>query len=213
MTHKFINLIVTLAVLYPLSIRTASADRQARPEIALVKGMYDDIGLVLSGYRIPFKTITLKDLENSILLSKFDSLFLPSGIDRPIYENIDLLAMGTKIKSVNLKKDYHELNDQLIIENLKKFIETGGSVYFSGYSYRYIQDAYSPFEFFDNFPYIGLPGRITTLLRNDLKRFSNSESAVLTILYPGWVAVKSSKDSETIAEAEFETPRETGTVP
>ncbi len=195
------------ALMYP------STDLTALENIAMVKGAFDDVDTVLANYRIPHHILTMKDLEDIEILKKYKSIYFPSGIEKPIYENINLLSMGTKIQSVNIKKDYYELNRAKIIDNLKNFIESGGAAYFSGYSFTYIQEAYASFEFFDGFPYMGIPGRIVSSLKNDLRKFSETSTAPLYISFPGWVTVKSAANSEVMADAEYETARGNKTGP
>ncbi len=198
------NLILTIAVFLTLFYVNAIASGN---DIALVKSRYDNVESVLKNYKIPYDLLKYSDLEKKDFLLKYKYLYLPSGIENPFYSNIDLTSWGTRIKSVTLKKDIYIPDRKKITENIKEFIERGGSAYFSGYTYKIIQDAFHPFHFFDNFPFMGLPGRITVNLKNDLKRFAVEERSALYIKYPGWVAIKSLNSGEIIASGEFNTPR------
>jgi hypothetical protein len=134
-------------------------------------------------------------------------MFFPCGIEPPVEASINLLAQGTNINSVSLQKEYHEIDKDKIARNVKDFIDNGGSGYFSGYSYSILQKAYDIFGFHDNFPYMGLEGRIEARLKSDLDRFCMKREMALYMTPSGWVALKSSSDSEILAEGTYDTPR------
>ncbi len=179
----------------------------ASGKIAVVEGTYDNVETVLKNYRIPYDLIKLRDLNNIRQLNRYTSLFLPSGVEIPLHKKIKLVAAGTRIKSVKLSKDALEADEVKISRNIKTFIEKGGSVYFSGYSYRYLQLAYNLLTFFNNFPYMGMPGRIITENSGDLYRFSLRKRSPLYITFPGWVVVKSAHDADILSTALLNTPR------
>ncbi len=179
----------------------------ASGRIAVVKGSYDSVDTVLKNYRVPYETIRLQELQNIKNIMKYTAIFLPSGVEVPLHKKINLVATGTRIKSVKLSRDALKTDEKRISRNIKTFIEDGGSVYCSGYSYKYLQLAYHLISFFNNFPYMGMPGRIITENRNDLYRFSLDKRSPLYITYPGWVAVKSADDVDILSTAGFQTPR------
>ncbi len=92
-------------------------------------------------------------------------------------------------------------------QNLRDFIKRGGSAYFSGYSYKQMSAGYDNFEFFYDFPYMGIPGRIEADVYDDLAMFSMKRKAYLYMEYPGWIALKHVDDAEILSESKFSTPK------
>ncbi len=175
--------------------------------IAVVKGKYDDVGLVLDNFRIPHDLLEVREMEDPDRLDRYRSLFLPSGADTPLEESLAVYAGRFRYQSVELKQDYHEVEKEKIAQSLRRFVKRGGSVYVSGYSYEYLQMAFGIFEFFDDFPYMGMTSRVEAELKNDLARFSMKNRMALYLDHPGWIALKSAHDAEAIAVGTFETPR------
>jgi hypothetical protein len=180
---------------------------KARHRVAAVKSKYDDVDLVLKNYRIPHDILAYRDLENPDLLSAYRSVFVPSGIDNPMEESLDVYANNFRFKSVALKPDFYEVDKEKVARNLRRFVRNGGAAYFSGYSFEYLQRAFDIFEFFDNFPYMGMPARLETTLFGDLFRYALKKKVALYLDHPGWIAVKSVRDAEIMAMASFDTPR------
>jgi hypothetical protein len=208
MLHRpFKKILFFLLIIIPVHLSIAHNQLSASGRIAVVGGSYDSIGKVLKNYHIPYESIKLQDLHDINKIDKYTSIFLPSGMEVPLHKKINLVASGTRIKSVMLNKDALKTDEKKISRNIKTFIENGGSVYFSGYSYKYLQLAYNLFTFFNNFPYMGMPGRIITENRSDLYRFSLSKRSPLYITFPGWIAVKSADDADILSMARFQTPR------
>ncbi len=174
---------------------------------AVVKAAYDRIDSVLRAYRIPFETLSLEDLEDPNKLTSYDSIYFPCGIDIPPDKNINILARGRSIQSVSLKKDSRDSNMTKIADNIRVFVKNGGSAYFSCYTFKYVQKAFNPFTFFDDFPYMGMEGRVAAEPRNDLYLFSLEETHALYMSHPGWIAIKEAKNSQPIAYGHFDTPR------
>ena len=188
------------------------ARKQAKPlrsrnQIAVIKSKYDDVETVLRNYHIPHDLLAYRDLESPDRVSGYRALFVPSGIDNPMEESLDVYASGYRFKSVALKPDFYEVDKDAVARTLRRFVKNGGSVYFSGYSFEYLQRAFDLFEFFDNFPYMGMPARVEAVVRNDLSRFSMKNRMYLYLDHPGWVTIRSARDAETVAFASFETPR------
>lgn len=203
-------MIAALAVIIPLSAAPKPAVKKsvkAGHGIAVVKSKYDDIDLVLKNYRIPHDVLAYRDLENPEVLNAYRSVFVPSGIDNPMEESLDVYANNFRFKSVALKPDFYEVDRDKVARNLRRFVRNGGAAYFSGYSFEYLQRAFDLFEFFDNFPYMGMPARLETTVFGDLSRFSMRNKIALYLDHPGWIAIKSVRDAEIIAMASFETPR------
>jgi hypothetical protein len=151
--------------------------------------------------------LAYRDLENPELLNAYRSVFVPSGIDNPMEESLDVYANNFRFKSVALKPDFYEVDKDKVARNLRLFVKNGGAAYFSGYSFEYLQRAFDLFEFFDNFPYMGMPARLETTVFSDLSRFSMRKKIALYLDHPGWIVIKSVRDAEIIAMASFETPR------
>jgi len=176
-------------------------------KIAVVKSRFDNIELVLDTYHIDYELIDFKDLGNSEIFSKYDSIFFPSGISSEYEDNLDVNWQGKDFTSVKLSKDFFELDTDAFKNNFRKFTKNGGSSYFSGYAFKQLAMAYDDFDFFDDFPYMGIPGRIEADITGDLAKFSLKRKTALYMEYTGWVALKHVDGAEVLAEAEFPTPR------
>jgi hypothetical protein len=187
----------------------------ARPRngIAVVRSKYDDIDAILHNYRIPHDLLECRDLESPERVAGYRSLFVPSGVDHPLEESLDVYANNFRFKSVTLKPDFYEVDKDRIGRTLRKFVRGGGSLYVSGFSFEYLQRAFDMFEFFDNFPYMGLPARIEADVRNDLSRFSMRNRMALYYDHPGWIALRAARSAEVVASGSFETARGVRTGP
>jgi len=175
--------------------------------IAVVKSRYDNIELVLSNYNIPYDLIEFSDLAKKEVFSKYSSIFFPSGIESNYENNLDISWQGKEITSVKLSKNFFELDENTFASNLRDFIRRGGSAYFSGYAYKQMAIAYNYFEFFYDFPFMGIPGRIEATVNGDLAAFSMKKKAALYMEYPGWIALKHVDNAEVLSESSFLTPR------
>lgn len=175
--------------------------------VAVVRSRYDAIDTVLDNFRIPYDLIEYRELEKPNRLDGYHALFVGSGADNPVEESLEVFARNMSFKSVSLKADYREIDPDLVARNIRRFIKRGGAAYFSGYSFSHIQRAFGLFEFFDDFPYMGMPSRIEASVSGDLARFAVKNTMALYLDHPGWVTIKSAKDAEVVARASFETPR------
>lgn len=184
-----------------------NSDLSASGRIAVVKSRFDNIELVLDNYRIMYDLIEFKDLASNETFKKYDSIFFPSGIYSEYEDNIDVSWQGKDFTSVTLSKNFFELDKDAFRSNLKKFTKSGGASYFSGYAFKQLAIAYDYFDFFNDFPFMGIPGRIEADVKGDLARFSLKRKAALYMEYPGWVALKHVSHSDILAESNFMTPR------
>lgn len=195
-----ILVILTLISLYALPLA-------AGPDIAVVKSRYDNIELVLSTYRIPYDLIDFSALGNDETFRKYNAIFFPSGLSSEYENNINVNWEGKDITSVTLSKKFFELDQKQFNRNLRNFIKRGGSAYFSGYAYKELSKVYDYFEFFDNFPFMGIPGRLEATVYDDLVRFSLKRKIALYMEYPGWITLKDVDHADVLSEASFDTPR------
>jgi hypothetical protein len=184
-----------------------------RNRIAVIRGRYDKVDTVLDNFHIPYDVLKLRELENPSSVDGYRALFVPSGIDTPLEESLDIFASNIRYKSVALKPDFYEVDKKKIARTIWRFIQGGGSAYFSGYSFEYLQAAFKIFNFFAGFPYMGMPARVEAVLDHDLSRFSMKSTMALYFDHPGWIAVKSAVDSVVMAHASYETPRGVRTGP
>jgi hypothetical protein len=198
------TLIVGMSVLARPKMRLPAKPRN---RIAVVKSRYDDVDKVLTTFRIPHDILSFRDLETPEKIERYRSLFVPSGIDHPIEEMLDVYANNFRFKSVALKPDFYEVDKDRVARTLRRFVRKGGSAYFSGYTYEFLQKAFDMLEYFNNFPYMGMPARIEATVFNDLSRFSASKRMALYMDHPGWIAIKEARNAEVVAFATFETPR------
>ncbi len=209
---RFLTMLIAAALAAGLAGSAASKPTMRKTvkkknSIAVVKSKYDDVDLVLSNFHIPHDLLAYRDLEYPERVLGYRSLFVPSGIDNPIEEMIDVRSSSVRLKSVALKPDYYEVNRDKVARTLRRFVRKGGAAYFSGYSYEFIQRAFGMLEFFDNFPYMGMPARLEAKVTGDLSRFSRKNMVALYMDHPGWIAVKSARGAEVLATARYETPR------
>lgn len=202
-TANITNLIITSVI---LMLNTAS-DLYAGNKIAVVRSRFDNIELVLDTYHIDYELIEFKDLGNSETFGKYDSIFFPSGISSEYEDNLDVNWQGKDFTSVKLAKDFFELDTDAFKTNFRKFTKNGGASYFSGYAFKQLSLAYNDFDFFDDFPYMGIPGRIEADIKGDLAKFSLKRKTALYMEYTGWIALKHVSGAEVLAEAQFSTPR------
>ncbi len=197
-------------MLIPLASAFAGKSKQvSKPakenDIAVVKGRFDRIEKTLKIYRIPYTTLTFSDLEKETILSKYRAIFLPCGIGSHVETNVNILSRGTSVQAVFLKEDFFEIDLEKIYSNIKSYIEKGGNVYCSGYSYEFIHEAFHAFEFFNDFPNMGSRGKIELELKNDLKTFCRRKNMRGYVSHSGWIAVKSIKDADVLAEGIYKT--------
>ncbi len=178
-----------------------------RNRVAVIKSKYDDVDKVLTLFRIPHDVLCYRDLETPEKIERYRSLFVPSGVDYPIEEMLDVYANNFRFKSVALKPDFYEVDKDRVARTLRRFVKNGGSAYFSGYTYEHLQKAFGMLEFFSNFPYMGMPARLEATVFNDLSRFSMRNRMALYLDHPGWIAIKEARRAEVIAFATYETPR------
>ncbi len=211
---KKITILTILMIAFSSAANPAAAPSPGKEKphiiqnrIAVVKSRYDAVDVVLQNFHIPYDLIQFRDLENREFMRRYDALFVPSGVDYPMEDILDVYANNFHFQSVALKPDFYEVDREKVAKTIRRFVREGGSAYFSGYSFEYLQRAFGLFEFFDNFPFMGMPARIEASMHHDLARFSMKERMALYLDHPGWVAVKSASDSETVASATYETPR------
>jgi len=184
-----------------------SSNIYAENRIGVVRSKFDNIELVFNTYRINYDLLQLKDLEDSEVFEKYDSIFFPSGMSSEYEDNLDVSWQGKSHLSVKTSKNFFELNPDIFKKNLRRFTKNGGSSYFSGYAFKQLAIAYDDFEFFDNFPYMGIQGRIEVDISGDLVRYSLKRKIGLHMDYPGWVTLKHVSGAEVLAEGSFSTPR------
>ncbi len=180
--------------------------------IAVVKGEYDQIGNMLRKAQIPFTEISYSDLDRGKTYSRYRAIFFPCGIDLPIETSVSVLSQRKDVHALVMKEDCN-IDEKKFSRYVTRFIEDGGSAYFSGYSIKYLQRAYNAFEFFDGFPNMGMPGRIELVYKGDLIRFSGTKKEIVPVSHSGWIALKSVKNSVVLAEGAFETLRGSRTGP
>lgn len=186
---------------------TYPSESSVQLDVAVVQGEFDKVGSILQKLRIPYEKISYRDIEREETYSKFRAIFFPCGIGLPVESSVSVLSRRSRIEAVLLRDGYYDIDSKRVFKGIVNFVDSGGSAYFSGYSFKYLQGAYNAFEFFDGFPFMGMSGKIDMTYRDSLQAFSGMERITLPVHHSGWVAVKSIKDSEVLAEGIFETPR------
>ncbi len=196
------RILLTITIIASFCAPLASHSR-----VAVIKSRYDNIELVLSTYRIPYDLLEYSDLGNEETYTKYSAIFFPSGLSSDYENNLNVSWEGRDITSVTLSKKFFELDPKQFSKNLRSFISRGGSAYFSGYAFKELSMVYDYFEFFDNFPFMGIPGRLEATLKDDLVRFSMKRKFALYMEYPGWIALKDVDNAQVLSEATFDTPK------
>jgi len=198
----------TVCILIFLAVFISGAFAASQnPYIAVVRGSFEKIERILKRYRIPFDFITIHDLEKGLNPEKYKSVYFPCGIDVPVESMIVVSSKGKNINSVTLNKNNSQADEQKVTHVIESYINDGGVAYFSGYSFKFLQNAFHLFEYHDNFPYMGLTGRIKSSLENDLARFCMKDSMALYMTHTGWISLKSVEDAEVLSSASYDTPR------
>ena len=176
-------------------------------KIAVVDNRYDNIGRVLSLYHISYVKIPYSELSQKGALEGFDTVFFPSGMEPAMEDTIDVVSQGRSIRSVNMRIPAHKIDLKAIKSNIEEFILNGGGGYFSGYSYKLLNLIFHLFNFYDDFAYMGLEGRVWNKLHNELVGFSLLDKTPLYITYPGWVVVKGIHNGVVNSTAHIDTAR------
>jgi hypothetical protein len=211
------NYISFICVLLILSVTGINGDAASKPNtakkagpisrIAVIKSIYDNVDVALDNYHIPYDLLEFRELERPDVIDRYRALFIPSGAETPVEDNLVIIANNFRFKSVALKPEFYEVDKDKVARTIHDFVKAGGSAYFSGYSFDNLQRAFGIFEFFDNFPYMGMPARVEAELKSDLARFCMKDMMALYLNHPGWIAISSADDSEVLARCSFETPR------
>ncbi|HOO70754.1 MAG TPA: hypothetical protein PK926_03255 [Spirochaetota bacterium] len=199
---KFCIILSTLQLILVLAGRL-----EAEEKIAVVRSTYDPVDRVLSSMNIKYDLIEFHDLEEGSVFKKYDVMFFPCGMNYPLEMNVSVLSRGVNIQSVALKNKIYEPDKEKIAAKVRAFLKAGGYAYFSGYSFDLLQQAFGIFHFHDNFPYMGLPGRIESVLKGDLANFTMKESMALYMGHSGWITLDSVDNADVLARAAYATPR------
>ena len=173
--------------------------------VGVVENQYDHVEKLLQKYRVDFIAVKYRDLEKESLYSQLDALLIPCGAEPPLTSSVNILARGTHIQGVTLNDQYYKLDMTVTGKQIRRFMEKGGAVYFSDFSYRYLQDSIAPFSFFKDFPYAGLEGQLKAEPRNDLYCYTQG-SISLYMPHSGWVAPSEVRNAEVLLSAECDTP-------
>ncbi len=189
------------------ALTLVSENSAAEKPVGLVKGRFDHIEILLNHYKIPFEIIPFTDLEKKDCLKKYTAVFFPCGLGRSPESHIDVSASGYFVHSVSMKDLQKKIEMEKIYENIRDFIGAGGSAYFSDFSYDILQQTFHCFNFYFNFPNLGLSGRYPAKLNNPLRLFLNREKTDVFMPHEGWVLIQSVEGADIIAEGEVETPR------
>lgn len=186
---------------------TANSEEKAvkEKEVAVVRARFDNIEKILERYRIPYREIQYRDIEKAGSLDNYRGVFFPCGIGTHVETNVNILSRGTNVQAVFLKEDYHDIDFQKVCDNIERFIDDGGTAYFSGYSYEFIQKIYNCFEFYNNFPNMGVSGRINLSLKDDMNVFCRGDSINGFSPHSGWIVLKSVKDNDVLVSGTFKT--------
>ena len=177
----------------------------AKNDIAVVDADFDQVDKVLKSYHISYDLIKYSDLENFNFIKKYRVIFFPSGIEKKIESNIVVTPFGKSVGTVEYKKNYKPIDLELVSKNLKKYIELGGYAYFSGYSYGLLDKTFNLFEYYYDFPNLGLEGRIIADHIGDMWNFTSYNFTAMYMTFPGWIVLKSVDNGEILSTAKIKT--------
>ncbi len=204
-----IRLIITITTaVFIASCGLSPAEQTGTPgKIAVVKSQFDRVESLLNNYRIPHDMISYQELEKKETFLDYRAIFFPCGVTKPIETTIDVQARGYYVHKVLVKKELLKIDTELINENIRSFIRSGGSGYFSDFSFDLVQGAFNCLNFHYDFPNLGMPGSFDVKVKSLLYRFLRRDTARMSMPHSGWVVVKSAQDTDLLAEGTVETPR------
>lgn len=184
---------------------SADSKKPKALRIGIVENQYDHAEAYLTKAKIDYSFIKYRDLEKESTYKSYDVIFFPCGAELPLTSSVNILSRGTHIEGVTLNDQYYKIDMKLTGKYIKKFIEEGGSAYFSDFSFRYLQDALSPFSFYKDFPYIGLPGQVKCTPSGELFSYMQGP-AYLSLYHSGWIVPSEISNAETLLSGDCETP-------
>jgi len=206
-----IFLITCTFVFFPFFL-SAEEKTESSIHVGVAENQYDHIEKILKDFKIPYTMVKYRDLEKESLYSQFDVLFIPCGAEPPLTSSVNIMSRGTHLEGVTLNDQYYKIDMDQTGKYLRKFIENGGSAYFSDFSFRYLQNAFSPFSFFKDFPYIGLAGPLKIEPKGELFSFMQG-SLNIEMSHLGWVVPSEVRSSEALLSAQCDTPLGEKTAP
>ncbi len=203
------GLFLIFLLIIPLSINAQSKKntKKVTPDIAVVQADFDHVGKVLRSYSIPYKLINYGDLEDKNIFKKYRVIFFPSGMEKKIESNLIVTPVGKSVGTVEYKKRSKIIDSKIISKNIKDYIENGGFAYFSGYSYKLLDDTFDVFDYYYDFPYMGLEGRIVVDHTGDMWNYTSYNTSAMYMTFPGWIVVKSIDQGKILSSANVKTAR------
>ncbi len=196
---------------FALVIITASVNLHAvtytvnHPVVGVIENRFDDVAMYLEKYKIPFEYIAYKDLENPEVYLKYDVIYYPSGIESEINSSIDIRARERRIEAVTFNTEFYRIKDEKISSLLRDFVKSGKTVVCSGYSAKFLNEAFDYFTLYNDFPNMGLYGFTEAIPRNRLSNYIQFRTGTVMNYDGYWVAEKIN-DGEVLLEAECNTP-------
>ncbi|MCU0822101.1 MAG: hypothetical protein MUC95_06470 [Spirochaetes bacterium] len=182
-----------------------TADPKVINSIAVVSSKFDSVETLLKIYGVPYVMLKYEDLENESIFEKHTAIFFPCGIGSYVETNVNILSRGTSVQAVYLKDNYREIDKDKICTNIKRFVQNGGSAYFSDYSYEFVPDSDDIFRFFNGFPNMGVLGNLDIELDDELKIFCRRGRLNGFAAHSGWIAVRKVHGADVLASGKFKT--------
>ncbi|HDM43282.1 MAG TPA: carboxypeptidase regulatory-like domain-containing protein [Firmicutes bacterium] len=139
-------------------------------KVAVVPGIFDDIGAILTDMGIGFTTIYDSDLVDWDIVNSFYVIFLNCGSDTSYAENED------------------------VQENLRNFVKGGGSIYASDWEYLYIEYTWpDAIDFYGNDlsdPYIGSEQHVDAdILDSELSDYMGKSVVEIYYNLGSWIVI------------------------
>lgn len=205
MNFKFFLYIVSGLLLFSVAAEAAENSDFSPIRVGIVENQYDHVEKLLTKYKIPYTMIKYRDLEKESLYSQLDALMIPCGAEPPLTSSVNILSRGTHLEGVTLNDQYYKIDSIQTGKYIRRFIEKGGAVYVSDFSFSYLQSALTPFSFFKDFPYIGLAGSVRAECKNDLSHYQQG-AINLEMSHSGWVTPSEIRGSESLLTGNVDTP-------
>jgi hypothetical protein len=198
--------LIILVSVVALSCSGASRDAKAPLRVGVVENQFDHVETILQKMKIPFKMIKPRDIESESLYQNYDAIFYPCGAEMQLNSSVNIMSRGSQIQGMSLTDQYYKVDMKKTGELIARFIQEGGSAYFSDFSYKYLQSAFSPFSFYKDFPYVGLEGQVKVSVQGELPSYLPQQSISVYFNHQGWIFPSDIKAGEPFLSAEATTP-------
>ncbi|MBN1501202.1 MAG: hypothetical protein JW982_13655 [Spirochaetes bacterium] len=175
------------------------------PAVGIIENNFDDITSYLNRYGIAYDMIRYEDLEKPEIYSRYDFIYYPNGIEREINSSIEILARERRIEGVTFNSEFYRIKDEKIAALMRDFVFSGKTVVCSGYSAKFLNEAFDYFILYKDFPNLGLYGYSNVTPDGNLLNYTSAAYSTL-MQYDGYWIAEGLKKGEVLLRAECNTP-------